>query len=668
MSHATPIPPTHPLQLLRRSRGAFALSVLLGLGVIVRAGWLQLRSDERFERMAQRQFQSRVWLKPSRGPILDRNGDSLAVNIEMKSLAADPTKLKTPSARDAAARVLSKALKIDHAKLKQKLSTKREFVWIERGLSDERLGALRNWKVIDGETALVPGLMVVKESRRAYPHGKLASQILGTVNIDSEGLEGVEYHFDETLRGKVASVRAVRDALGRPSIIDAIAAREVQNGGAITLTLDAPLQFAVEHALQEAVDGHRARDGIVIVMNAVTGEILALANAAAPHLGSAHAKRNRALTDGYEPGSTLKPIHLAGALERGMNLNEKIWCERGQMKIQGRTISEAETHEKFEWLSLKEIIRHSSNVGSAKLALKVGAEPLIKNLREFGFGLKTGIEFPGEISGWLPSGARKITPLTLANIGFGQGILVTPLQMIRSYAAFFNGGWRVQPSLVKRDTDERSSKERAPVRILSPGVASQVREALESATGEEGTGKKAVLQGFRVAGKTGTAQVVDPSTKRYSKSRYVASFIGGPLEVEMPVVIFTALDDPRGVYYGSETAAPLFRNVLAAVVHRFGIPGTQTIAQARAPEPSDEVSTNQASPLRFEGANPAGQLSWKMPSLIGLTPREAFQILKGRRFSVQIVGDGLIREQSPAVGASLAEDATVRLTLSDSSP
>ncbi|MCM2324692.1 MAG: transpeptidase family protein, partial [Oligoflexia bacterium] len=674
-----------------------------------------LAANPRLEQMAKRQFQSKVLVRPRRGLILDRNGEALAANREISSLAANPSKIQN---RRTLARLLAKATDLPYSKLFQRLGGEREkekkeqaqFVWLKRHLSESDVGRLKRFGIIDASGDLPDGLLLVKESKRVFPHNELASHLLGDVNIDSEGLEGVELWMNERLRGKVVSVAAIKDALGRPAFIDAVAAKYAQegrDGEPVTLTIDASLQFAVEEELRNAVRKANARGGSVIVMNAVTGEILAMANQPAYNPNEKGAspdeKRNRAITDGYEPGSTMKAVLLAGGLSSGMKLTDMVFGENGQMVLQGKRISEAEAHEKFKWISLKKLIQVSSNVGAAKLALKLGADRYHAFLGTMGFGTKTGSGFPGEISGKVP--ARKSwSPLTLANIGFGQGVLVTPIQMTRAYAAFLNGGWLVQPTLIRSGTP---SSEGRPRRVFSEKVAHQVVEALEGVTQEGGTALKAVLPGYRVAGKTGTAQKVDPSTGTYSRSKYVASFIGFPLDVEPRIVIFTSVDEPRGIYYATETAAPLFREVLNAVANRFSLPArnepsrvlaqatsgvvgstgpserkasapvappvmvpadmlvedsdTVAVAQA-APQPADEA---QAGSLHWQGSGPSGRFLWKMPSLLGLAPREAIQVLEGHHFQVEIQGAGVIHAQSPGEGKVVADGDTIRLTLSE---
>jgi len=663
----------------------------LSAGIFARAAYVQLVGDPRLDRMARRQFNSRLLVRPERGGIADRNGEPLAINTGVLSLAANPSKIKKPKA---IARLLSKAIGVSESKFASRLADKKEFIWIKRHLTDSEIQRLEKWKIKDHDGVIEDGLILVKESRRVYPHGDSASHVLGSVNLDSEGIEGMELWGESHLQGKVVSITAIKDALGRPAFIDASAARSEENGLPIQLTLDTQLQYAVEQELRAAVEAHGAKGGSVIVMDASNGEILALANE--PHFnpnipGAPQAnRRNRAITDGYEPGSTLKPIVVASALARGMKISDRIHGELGSIVIQGKRISEAEAHERFEWLTLGKMIQVSSNVVAAKLALKLGPDVLLNSLKTFGFGSKTQISFPGEISGILPP-RKRMQPLTTANIGFGHGLLVTPLQMVRAYAAFANGGYLVQPTLLKSPQVLKGRGAPSIRSIFSPKIADEVSSALEGVVSVEGTGRKAAVDGYRIAGKTGTAQVVDPDTGKYSKNKYIASFVGYLVGTQKRLVFFTSVVEPRGVYYAGETAAPLFKRVVQAAVHRLSIPPTESVGL---PEPArranpplslqervERATVSQAVPMKEQifqevervvlepitGELSQGESSiWKMPDLKGMTAVEALAVFGGRPVEVEIRGTGLVVLQNPPPGQQLREGDKVSLRMKDS--
>lgn len=665
-----------------------------GLLVLGRAAIVQIKGDERLADLARKQFQSKVLVRPRRGLILDRNGEPFAVNLETRSLAANPQKLK---GKHHVLGLISKVLSIPPSKLRAKLAEGREFVWIRRHIPEDVFAQFGRMGLMNpGTGELVEGLWLVKESQRVYPHGELAAQVLGSVNIDAEGLEGTEVWQNEKLRGKIASVNAIRDALGRPTFIDTDAAKNLKDGEPITLTLDASLQYSVEQELKESLAKTRAHSGSVIVMNAENGEILALASLPTfnPNSrgGPVANRRNRPLTDGYEPGSVIKPILMASALMHGWKPTDTVYGNQGNLIVQGRKISEAEAHEKFEWISLKKTITVSSNVASAKIALRLGGEKFTSTLKTMGLGTKTPIGFPGELGGWIPS-SKGMQPLTLATMAFGQGLFVTPIQVARAYATFLNGGLFIQPKLLK---EPPTLEKIAQKRVLPRYVADRVVDALISVVEEkEGTGKEAALPGYRVGGKTGTSQVVDPRTRRYSATRYIASFAGFAVGVDPKLVIYTQLDGPQGVYYASATAAPLFQKVLAVVANRFGLPANPKMLLAAHPvaHPSgassslpvlDQLSMTQAAvspelapavptpeikpapgPAVWEGANEGKILGWKMPTLKGFSAREVLQSLEGKDVKLKMLGFGNVKEQYPSPGAFVRPGERISLRLGE---
>jgi len=677
--------PTQDTSAKKRLIALMLFCFVLAGAVLVRATYIQLIDNPRLEAMARRQFQAKMLVRPRRGPILDRTGQPLAVNKETHSLAANPAKIKN---RRTLARLLARATDVPGAKLLQRLDGKREFVWIKRHLSTNEIARLKKLRLMDSEGDLVEGLWLVKESERAYPHNELAAHVLGDVNVDADGLEGVELWMNDKLRGKVVSVSAVKDALGRPTFIDADAAKHVQDGEPVSLTIDSSLQFAVEQELKGSLHRTGSKSGSVIVMNAANGEILAMANQPSfnPNEKGAPADRhrNRAVTDGFEPGSTMKSILIASALSHGWKMTDQVWGERGQFKVQGKKISEAEAHEKFEWIDLKKILMVSSNVGAAKVALRLGADHYSNALKAFGFGARTGVGFPGEIPGRVPP-RKDWQDLTLANIGFGQGLLVTPLQMVRAYAALLNGGLLVQPVLIRQDQKQDQKpgdpKPESPKRVISQKVADQVVDALVGVTQPGFTGAKAALPGYVIAGKTGTAQMVDSQTGTYSRTQYNTSFIGFAVGVEPKLVVFTSLSEPKGNYYATETAAPLFRDVMAAVASRFSLPtrpdGTRILAQ-NAARSADQIRTARAHaepvsvkpepvPILIPEGTLAstGKATWRLPSLKGLSPREAMRVLRGHALKLEMSGLGVVSNQVPEAGRVVSDGDTIRLTLTE---
>lgn len=657
-----------------RNRLTFVVMIFATLAVVMmsRMAWIQVIGDPRLEKLAKRQFQSQVLITPRRGGIEDRTGEPLAINVEVSSLAGSPSKI---SKNRRSQNLLSKALGITHSQLKERIKNKKSFVWFARHLNDDQISGLKKSGLITESGEMPEGVWLVKEMKRVYPHGDLAAPLIGSVNIDTKGIEGIELWKNSILAGKTTKVSAVRDALGRTALFDTSEEIPLEDGKPIQLTIDASLQYSVESSLKEAISKSNADSGMVIVMDASNGEILALAqqpsfNPNHRNLAGASSpnRKLRAITDGFEPGSILKPILLASALSNGFKLNDKLYGHLGNFRVQGKPIREAEAHEKFGYISLKKMIEVSSNIVAANLALQEGAEKYVRTLRTLGFGSKTGIDFPGEISGWTPQNGKGMKPLTLANIGFGQGLLVTPMQVVRAYAALANGGYLIEPTLLsKTSLDKNANSEK--IQIFHSNVVKDVTSALLSVTeGEDGTGKKARVTGYKIAGKTGTAQTVDSKTKTYSRSRYIASFVGYPVKTEKPLVVLTLLDHPRGIYYASETAAPLFSQVLAHATARFSIPPTEPVETptqlVENPSPSPSPSASSVVIQASSATREVPTLS-SMPNLMGLTPQEAMTTLSAVVPRFQIVGFGLVRRQSPEAGSAIEPGMNVTLYLDE---
>ena len=656
-----------------RIRLSFVICVfaLLSIGMLVRSTWLQIIHDPKLENLARRQFQAKILVKPRRGLILDRTGEPLAINLETSSLAGNPQKiLKSP----ATLHLLARAMNLSASTLKKRLDAHKSFLWVERHLTDDRLDRLKRIGIVQSNGDMPEGLWIIKEMKRVYPHGELASSLLGSVNVDTEGLEGVELWKNTLLRGKGASFDAFKDALGRPTLITSNEKVKMEDGENTELSIDASLQYSVEESLNEAMDKTKSDAGLVVVMDSNTGEILALAQSPSH---AHHIKKVTAISDGYEPGSTMKPLMLASAINKGVvKITDTFFGHYGKFVLQGRTISEAEAHEKFGYITVKKMIEVSSNVVAAELALKFGAERYVASLKELGFGARTGIGFPGEIAGWMPAQTKNIKPLTLGTMGFGQSVMVTPIQMLRAYAALSNGGYLIEPTLLKRSDKDQYKR----IPVLKAQAVRDTTEALIGVTeAEKGTGHKAQVEGFHIAGKTGTAQAVDPHTHRYSTSRYIASFIGFPAKAKQPVTVLALLDHPRGIYYAGETAAPLFSKVMKQVVSRFSIPATEKVSIPLvdgSPTPhhderkDQEViqiakSSAEVTDASIESTQELNIDHPVMPSMIGLTPQEAIRALKPFSPIVQLKGFGLIKKQVPESGSMISRNVHVTLILEE---
>ncbi len=676
--------PRHRLTAVLAFCGVFAAAI------VVRSAFIQLKPDSRFSQLARKQFRSKVLIRPRRGLILDRNGEPLAINSDIESLAIDPSRFKDARKdRSSVARRLAQAFRISDKKILAKMQENREFAWVKRHLTSAEIASLRTSRILDTSGSMVDGLWLVKEAKRVYPHGELAAHVLGSVNLDSEGLEGLELSLNERLEGKVVSIAAVKDALGRPAFLDAEAAKDVRDGESVRLTIDAPLQFTVEQELKEGVRTTGAKGGSIIVLDAENGQILAMANE--PSFNPNHSgvrperRRNRAVTDAYEPGSTLKPLLVAAALKNGWKITDRLYGEKGEMKVQGHVISEAEAHERFESISLAQMVQKSSNIVAAKLAMKLGAEKLRAGYSDFGIGTRTQIDFPGEIPGKVGDSSTW-QPIHLATLGYGHGLLSTPLQIARAYAVLASGGKSVQPHLL---TDRALAPS---TQIWPEAVVKRVTESLLLVTQEGGTGTRAAVEGLPVAGKTGTSLVVDPKTGKYAKGRYVNTFVGFAPGAERAIVALVVLEEPKGGYAGA-TAAPIFASVYKAAAARLGIwKGEEKeliLTQSRSPDAdlprkkpviSDRLRSSLAKvgaasatsqeqvsrSLQWVDRGEAGDSHWMLPSFEGLTVREALRSLEGRDFEVELQGLGfVVRNQVPAPGSVVREGSPIRLTLGE---
>jgi cell division protein FtsI (penicillin-binding protein 3) len=531
---------------------------LLLFSLVVIAGklfFLQVQQRDRLSERATKQYQRRLPIVSRRGTIYDRGGRELAVSLKVASVFAQPAAIENP---EGTARALAPILGQPAKHLLSLLTSEKLFVWLERQLEPAQAEAINDLGL--------KGIGLYPESRRYYPRQELASHVLGMVGLDDRGLEGLEHQYDDLLGGQPEFVTAQQDALGR------IIFRHEEEGVRppifeLTLTIDEVLQYIAERELQRAVERSQAKAGSVVVMDPWTGEILALANQPTfdPNnykKAGSFAKRNRAVADYFEPGSVFKVFLAAGALEEGVvRPSDRFHGEYGAITVGGVTIRD---HEKYGWLTVREILSHSSNVGAIKIGQKLGKSLYYHYISSFGFGSLTGLDLPGETPGLIrrPKGW---SALSLPVLSLGQEISATPVQIATAFSAVANGGTLVRPHVVRelRAQDGSVARRVEPViirRVVSQQTAQTLLGMLSSVV-EEGTGKEAALDQYSVAGKTGTAQKVDPATGRYSQKRVVASFVGA-VPVESPrLVILVTIDDPETLRWGAAVAAPAFREI-----------------------------------------------------------------------------------------------------------
>lgn len=563
-------------------RAFLGLCFLVGFAVLFfRFFDLQVLQAETMMQKARRQHEKIITLDSNRGAIVDRQGKPLALNLDVPSVYATPSSIDDPAR---VARQLARALDVPRESLEKRLRVKRDFVWIQRKIQDARVERLND--------LALPGVGVAVEARRFYPKGTLLAHVLGFAGIDSQGLEGLENGYDEHLRGRVRRVVLQQDALGRVIIPENRRAPQPLSGHAISLTIDEVIQYIAEQALERAVRDTRARGGAVLVMDPKTGQMLAWAlrptfDPNSIHQASPERWRNRVVTDPYEPGSTLKVVLAAAALEsNSITPDTLLYAGDGEIPISGTVIHD---HEKAGWLTFREAIQRSSNVAFVKMSWELGREQVYRFLRTFGFGEKTGIDLPGESVGILRR-PDQWSQRTLPSLAIGQEIAVTPLQLLTAVSAIANEGWLMRPFLVREISDHqgRSVWEHVPHirrRPISAGTAKTVTDLLVNVV-ERGTGKRAAIPGYRVAGKTGTAQKVDPETGTYSSTKFVGSFVGFVPAEDPQLAILVMIDEPQGPAWGGVVAAPVFRKVAEQALRYLSVaPGdeTRTVASRSGP-------------------------------------------------------------------------------------
>jgi len=527
---------------------------LLAFIVAGRAFQLQVLKRDQLCKLAERQYKNKIPLVPKRGTIYSKGYEELAVTVEVDSVYAEPDDIEDPKL---ASKRLAPVLSVSRKKLEDRFSSSKSFVWLARKVSPS---LIKRVKSLD-----IQGIGFVKENRRFYPNAELASHVVGFSGIDGSGLGGIELAQDTQIKGKVEFVRAERDALGKRTLPKDLGFEDYLTGNSIVLTIDKTIQYTAEKELANAVRKSGAKGGTAIVMDPKTGEVLAMANYPQfnPNDISSYPQadlKNKAIVDTYEPGSTFKVFLLAAALEEGVvKPGDKFFCENGSMEFAGKVIHDTHKH---GTLTVREIMKVSSNIGAAKIAVKLGKERYHGYLSSFGFGSPTGIELKGEGSGILRS-MKTWSKLELANISFGQGVSVTPLQLTTAFSAIANGGYLMKPYLVKDilDKDGKVIKRNQPQivkKIISGETALKVTEMLRDAVAEGGTGTAAALAGYDVAGKTGTAQKVSGG-RGYAGNKHVASFIGFVPAQSPKLVVLVAIDEPEGVQYGGVVAAPVFK-------------------------------------------------------------------------------------------------------------
>jgi cell division protein FtsI (penicillin-binding protein 3) len=528
----------------------------LGLATIVgRAVYLQVFVGPVLAEKASGQYERTIQTSGKRGSIFDRRLREVAVSIETVSLAAYPRKIQDPHRT---AQAIARVIGEKWAPLARRLGSDRSFVWIKRQITPKEVRAIKDLGL--------EGLEFLPEHSRYYPNRTLAAQLVGFTGIDGNGLEGIEYRFDAELAGRKGIATVLKDAFGRGfEATEDMTART--SGNNVVLAIDGAIQHVAEKALLQAVQRHKAKSGIAVVMDPRTGDLLALAhvplfNPNAFGDFNRSVRRNRAVTDAFEPGSTMKLFSAAAALESGCCTPHTIfYCENGRYQIGANTVHDTKKH---GWLSIQRIVKYSSNIGAVKIGETIGGETLYATLQDFGFGRATGIECPGETKGSLGAN-KKWTTFDVAAVSFGHGLAVSAVQLTTAVAAIANDGALMKPRVVLKITDPRgrvirSFPPQSLGRAVSAETATAVTRMMEMVLTEGGTGVEAALDGYTACGKTGTAQKIG-SDGTYARDRYVATFAGFTPVEDPRLAILVVIDEPQGDHYGGTVAAPVFREI-----------------------------------------------------------------------------------------------------------
>ncbi len=669
------------------------LALLWMTAVFGRLGYLQLFLHSEFMARAQRQQQRVIEITPKRGAIYDRNMHPLAMSIPVDSAFAVPAELGD---QQLAARLLAGVLGIPREVLEARLESSRSFVWVARKLPPEKKEAV--------EALNLKGVYFQKENQRIYPKRDLASHVLGFVDLDEKGLGGIEYQLDSQIRGKSEKIIVMADA--RQRWFDGGEAQR-ERGANVILTLDEKVQYIAERELAAAIAKTHALAGTVIVMNPNNGEILGLANwpkfnPNAANEVPAEARMNRAVTALYEPGSTFKLITLAAAFDQGITRPGEVFdCENGAVYVAGHRIRD---HKPFGMLNVAGILAQSSDVGAIKIALRLGAPKFYDYIRAFGFGQLTGVDLPGESKGILRR-LENWSAISIGSISMGQEVGVTPIQLISAVSAIANGGMLYKPHVVAElrrgnllAPPEGLLVPTEPKKVIRPETAATLRRLMEGVV-LEGTGKLAHLDGWTAAGKTGSAQKIDPATGRYSRTQLIASFTGFAPISNPAVTILVSLDSPVGQHEGGQVAAPVFKRIAEQVLPYLDVPRDVPIgprlvqATYKNREISDSATLEDFTPADFSGQPdqpPAESPATKsragisqtphvtvaveeggdieVPDFSGKTMRDVTEICLRLGLDPVLIGSSLATNQAPAPGAKVKHGAKVTVQFGTPAP
>jgi cell division protein FtsI (penicillin-binding protein 3) len=670
------------------NRRAWYIAMVLVFWMAVVGGrlvQLQITKHEELAAKAKNQQLGAVDTSPTRGQLLDRQGRELARSIDTESFYADPREIENvDSTAGKIASVTGQKKEEVAGKIREGKDGNKKFIWLIRRLdlpTATKLDAMN-----------LEGVFSRRELKRYYPNDALAAHVLGFVGTDEIGLGGVEQFYNEKIRGEAGKLYFERDGSRQRRAFDSY---EVQPhpGQTVVLTIDQTIQYRTEQALFAAVESAHAKSGTAIVMDPHTGEILALANAPAfdpnqPPKDAADARVNGALQTIYEPGSTFKIVAYSAAIDKGLvTPDDKIDCQNGSITVAGRLVHDGHP---YGVLTIADALAKSSNVGAIKLGMMVGNDSMYDFAKRLGFGSRTGIDLPGESAGILRSPARW-QPSSIGSIAIGQEVGVTPLQMATAYSVLANGGSWVKPHVVRelRSPDGsvlfQAKTESKPA--LKADTVEKLRGMMEGVT-LHGTARKAQMEGYTAAGKTGTAQKIDPKTHAYSATKYIGSFVGFAPVSNPSVVIIVVIDEPQGAYHGGDVAAPVFREIAEQILPELNITpdvevksGVGLVAQATQPSPQqvrDEEQREATLPTvtarNFSGRTSevvlavATNRAAVMPDLRGQSVRDAARTCIRLGLILEAVGEGKALRQTPVPGTEVDSGQRVQVEFGRGSP
>ncbi len=637
----------------RRITALFLIMGCISFLLTFRLVWIQFIRSEYYQEEALKQRMREVQVEPKRGIIFDRNKKELAVSASADSVFAVPAEIKNAHKT---AEALAEVVDMEVVYLETLLSKKQSFVWIKRKIDDKNSQKIRSLDL--------DGIGLTEESKRFYPNGTLAAQILGFAGIDSQGLDGLELYYDQYLRGAPGWIVAERDATGRKIPQGEQKYLPPKNGNDVILTIDEVIQYITERELSKAMQETQAKSGTAIVMDPKTGGILALANYPTydpNHFGKypQTSWRNASISNSYEPGSTFKTITAAAALEEGKTtINDHFFCS-GSIKVGPDRIKCSHT-EGHGSQSFADIVKNSCNPGFVTVGQRLGKDVFGKYIKAFGFGEKTGIDLPGEAKG-IVRPPEQLRPIDVATNSIGQGIAVTPIQLAVAVSAVANNGKLMQPHLLKevRSPDEKVIKKVTPTivrQVISQETAKTLCETLAGVVTKNGTGRNAVIEGYKIAGKTGTAQKPGPHGG-YAPGKYVGSFVGFVPADDPRLTVLVSIDEPKGAYYGGTVAAPVVREIMRDSLQYLGIPPSEPIDNDKG-----QNNTGESSQYLEESLN----RTIHVPPLTDLSIVEARQMAKLLGLKVQIMGEGSkVVNQIPKANVRVVPDTTIILYLGD---